>query len=1197
LTLEADRLAIAESIRRELAVENRLSAPQARSFVRGLQTSWQVPAIFWRPEESDVQLVDARRLLHAASVFRRIEGIRSPGARDCYRRAGELLEWLCRADDPLRDIVPIELLAAAAFQLGGLPAMANGLIAQATIKHAGAAFYSYFLKADFDAVMLESAEFWRTHADLTDKEADERLLESSDFSWYCTVQLVRSLGLIADSLRRGDDLRLNKAKEKLAALDAMAARTFSDDASLVVGLLYAVAESYSDASIYGPIRTLAGDDVDKQVRMGAFARKQYRASRGILWASQRVGLDRLSTQSSFALCTPTGSGKTLVANLALIKELLTHASAESPALALYLVPSRALAGEVEARLSAQLGDDFIITGLYGGADWGITDYWLTAGRPTVLIATVEKADALMRYMRIILVSRLRLLILDEAHQVVPEDNETSRASFADHANRPIRLENLVSRLLTQKPEVARIALTAVAGGASGPVARWIEGRAEAEAVATEYRSTRQIIGVLETRPRGANQMLLEVVNGRRLFVRDRDDPVYLPLRIPEMVMLPAAMRGSLNRYNELSVLWTALHLVDNDRRILISVAQRPEQTMRWYVEALALPTWSQVPPFSRPIGQKLERYEEALETCADYCGADSFEYILLGKGIATSHGQMPQRLRRLMTEMIEARICPITIATATLTEGVNLPFDLVFITSLKRRSYDLAAQKQVDIPISVSEFRNLAGRAGRPGVGKGIEGIALVAIPTQHPTTASSQIRIQRRQIASLQADYESLLESLLRDAQPEDRTLSPLGLLLDEIRRRAGHIGVHSDEGFFEWLNTALPEDITPDAGVGATHDHARLADDLDELDGFLLTVLAEAVVEDSQPMTGPTAELHLQAIWTRTFSAVAAAQEAWLERAFIQRGRAVVEVAYPEAAERARLYQYGFTPHIGRRFERVATAIEAVLAEGGTYGINDSRARLAKFIEVGDLLAADRGFGFRIRSTKADTELLDGWREVLAWWMQQEDAVSPPAAGLRAWQRFVVENLEFRLGVAIGAVVSRRWSLGAPNPLAVPNLAEWKATTGLPWFAFWARELLRWGTHDPFIAFALAQGLVKTRDAGRVMRANFEQWLRANIEDVSPEDYIDPQNFARWGATLSIRQHPALSYATHEVQLAQSIGRRQLYNVFPINDGPNIHWFDAAGYKLASSKSEDPSILRPSLRDDFQLILEAQRARVIRV
>ena len=154
----------------------------------------------------------------------------------------------------------------------------------------------------------------------------------------------------------------------------------------------------------------------------------------------------------------------------------------------------------------------------------VTDYWIDADRPTVLIATVEKADALMRYLGPLLLRRLRLLIVDEAHQVVPEDDERTQADFAEHSNRSIRLEGFVSRLLAQSPEIVRIALTAVAGGAASPVARWIEDREDAQAVGTRYRSTRQIVGIFETSHGNSGRMLLELMNGRPLFVRGRDDP-------------------------------------------------------------------------------------------------------------------------------------------------------------------------------------------------------------------------------------------------------------------------------------------------------------------------------------------------------------------------------------------------------------------------------------------------------------------------------------------------------------------------------------------------------------------------------------------------------------------------------------------------------------------------------------------------
>jgi replicative superfamily II helicase len=111
-----------------------------------------------------------------------------------------------------------------------------------------------------------------------------------------------------------------------------------------------------------------------------------------------------------------------------------------------------------------------VTGLYGGADWGITDYWLTANRPIVLIATVEKAEALMRYVGHLLIRRLRLLVIDEAHQVVTEGDANAIRALAGHSNRSMPLEFMISRLLALKPDMARIALTAVAGGAAQPVA-------------------------------------------------------------------------------------------------------------------------------------------------------------------------------------------------------------------------------------------------------------------------------------------------------------------------------------------------------------------------------------------------------------------------------------------------------------------------------------------------------------------------------------------------------------------------------------------------------------------------------------------------------------------------------------------------------------------------------------------------------
>ena len=1193
--LDQNRQEIAEELRRQIALEDKLTPVQARSFVRGLQIAWDVPTIQWDAAASRKQLFDAWRLLDAAVIFRKVEGESSEKAIQCYRRAGELLEWLTRAYDNLETFVPLELLAAASYQLGGLPAMATALLGQVNIDSPGKRLYACFLCADFDGVIRTVTTFWHDNLDIANREAIGRLLGDDgddNFGWYFTVELIRALGAIADALRCGDDQRLDRALAKLAGLDKMAVRTLGEEASALVSLLYQVAVTYRDASIYRPIRALGSLNSERLPRLETFARTQFSRKRGILWTSQRHGIARLLKESSFALCTPTGSGKTLVANLALVKELLLREEDNRAPLALYLVPSRALACEVEAKLASELGRDLIVTGLYGGTDWGVTDYWLKAEKPTVLIATVEKAEALMRYLGPLLLQRLRILIVDEAHQIIPVDNERTQAGFAEHSNRSIRLEGFVSRLLVQAPGLVRIALTAVAGGGASPVARWIEGRKDAQVVGTRYRSTRQIVGVFETAYGSSGRMLLDLMNGRPLFVHGREEPVYLQLKIPEMPKLTAPMRDSIYRFNELDVLWTALHLINN-RRILISIAQQPEKTMRWYKDALELNSWQDSLNFEPP---KNECFEETRAACIDYCGEDSYELALLDHGIATHHGQMPQRLRRLMTKLIEQGICPITVATATLTEGVNLPFDIIFLTALKRRSYDTVHNAPVEIPMSTSEFRNLSGRAGRPGTSNGMEGITLVAIPTCPASTAPSKRRQQMHQINKMNDNYKKLKQQLLAEEALRAEVDSPLSLLLQSIADSAKDLLGLEGEALLEWLEAVSPTEISEKAGRAETSENSRLADSVDELDGILLSAIEEIERLRAEGLDGVETEEALLKLWRRSFSAYATKQEDWLEHAFVRRGCAIVDHIYPDAEERSRLYQYGFTPYVGRRFEAIASDLKEVIEEARDYGNKSAEGRFAIFVALGELITADRGYGFRVRLTETDRALLKNWQGVLGWWVLAPGAASPASDQLRDWQRFVAENIEFRLGLAIGAVVAQAWSDGAGDPLIVPSLDAWRQTTGLPWFGFWARELLRWGTLDPFVAFSLSQGLAQTREAAAARRETFEAWLETEYDDLEPEKFIDPQLFLEWERSLPYPEHVGSLGNKIPAELAHTTGKRGLYRVIPVVTNDAINWIDPSGYILAHSRRDDYAFSTEVHSDDFDLHTDIKQPFVIK-
>lgn len=797
----------------------------------------------------------------------------------------------------------------------------------------------------------------------------------------------------------------------------------------------------------------------------------------------------------------------------------------------------------------------------------------------------------MRYLGPVLLGRLKLMIIDEAHQVIADVDRPGLATLADHGSRAMRLESLVSRILALKPEVIRIALTAVAGGAAAPVARWMEGRADATAVGVNYRSTRQLVGTLEASPGQSGRIQLDLMNGVPLYVRGRDAAIYLPLRIPTMPQLPAAVVASLDRFNQLHVLWTGLHLRDSGRRILISVAQQPEQTMRWFAEGLQRPGWIELAQFAEPEDPDARRrFQEALAACLDYCGPDSYELALLRHGIATNHGQMPQRLRRLMTDLIDRRICAVTVATATLTEGVNLPFDIIFLTALKRRGFDQAAAAPTISPFSTAEFRNLAGRAGRPGAAEGVEGMTLVALPQAPATTAPGQIAAQRRQVQTMLADYEGLLDRLAAEAAPAAEVWSPLAALLKMIAHHLQRLyGIAPGDQMLAWLAATLPEAVTPTVGTSGRTPQDQLADSLDELDAVLLAGIEELAHGIVAALDGAAAEAFLRGLWSRTFAQVAAVQEAWLEQAFVHRGRSLVERLYPDAAQRRRLYQFGYAPTIGRRFELVAPAIRAELAAAVDYGAERGVERLARFVRLGELVRAQPGFGFRTRGTVGDQQLLANWAVVLSWWMQGPDAVAPLPQDLRAWQRFIGDNLDFRLGVAVGAVVAETWSAGAGARGALtPDLATWRETTALPWFGFWIRELLRWGTLDPFVAFCLAQGLAETREAAIRRRPEFDDFLRAELPGPVADDFIDPRHFLSWQRQLPRGDVAPAAAVNLGAALVGTDGGRGRYSVLPARALDGTTWYDPAGFALAHSPGAQ--LGGDVFRSDFELLTVGQ-------
>jgi hypothetical protein len=426
------------------------------------------------------------------------------------KRAAEILEWLSQSS--LRPPnAPLHLLAAAVYQLADYPAMALGHLRSVPNDQPFSILLREFLRANFPATLEAIREFWENHRTL---EIAERI-DPSDLTTHTFQHVIMCIGTVCSYLRTGNDVMIDRALTKLENLAASLLHSRDPYSYFLARLTAASGRRFVETCLWPHIEQLRETSGDAgSAALIQFARSAFANRRALVWPAQAAGIERLRANTSFVLCTPTGSGKTTVATLAAVQGLFANQPTRAlglPGLApgnlvLYLVPSRALAAEVEGRLAQDLrgiaANPVTVTGLYGGVDWGPTDAWIQTDRPTVVICTFEKADALLRYLGVLFLDRVRLVIIDEAHMV--EQEEARLSGLEDGSSRAFRLEQLGTRLLRARDiyEFRVLALSAVAARSAPALARWFSGDPDASPTTSSYRSTRQMLGRLEVSAAG-----------------------------------------------------------------------------------------------------------------------------------------------------------------------------------------------------------------------------------------------------------------------------------------------------------------------------------------------------------------------------------------------------------------------------------------------------------------------------------------------------------------------------------------------------------------------------------------------------------------------------------------------------------------------------------------------------------------------
>lgn len=184
----------------------------------------------------------------------------------------------------------------------------------------------------------------------------------------------------------------------------------------------------------------------------------------ILSVLSKVGIDELRPCQAKAVdaglldgknllvCTPTASGKTLIAEIACLRAILEHQGK-----AVYIVPLKALASEKYREFKAKWGHLARVALSIGDTDSAenyLADYDL-------IVVTSEKLDSLLRHSAS-WIPRVRVLVVDEIH-------------LLDDASRGPTLEVLITLLRQRLPNLQVLALSATIGNPE-ELADWLDAK-------------------------------------------------------------------------------------------------------------------------------------------------------------------------------------------------------------------------------------------------------------------------------------------------------------------------------------------------------------------------------------------------------------------------------------------------------------------------------------------------------------------------------------------------------------------------------------------------------------------------------------------------------------------------------------------------------------------------------------------------
>jgi ATP-dependent DNA helicase len=385
-----------------------------------------------------------------------------------------------------------------------------------------------------------------------------------------------------------------------------------------------------------------------------------------LYPPQELALSKgVMNGNNILVTTPTSSGKTLIGLMGMINILSKGKKV------VYLTPLKALATEKfnEFKIIKNLScfknrkiNIAISTGDYDSYGTELID-------KDIIILTNEKMDSILRH-DANWIFDVGLFIIDEIHLLTERERGPT-------------LEIMLTKikLMPQKPQIIGISATV---SNSDEVADWLR----CEQIQSKWRPTELIEGVY-------NYGKVTMNNGTAFEI----DNI-----------------GAVDNSTS-GIISLAMDSITNDGGQSLVFAETRKRTV-----SLAKKTSDTVSKFLDK-SSKLSAHKIGVEILkqGDDTELNRTLSSTVTKGVGFHHAGLGIKSRQIVENAFRNGIIKILFATPTLAAGVNLPARRVVIASIFRYDYEYGG----NIPLSILQYKQLCGRAGRPAYDKYGEAIII----------------------------------------------------------------------------------------------------------------------------------------------------------------------------------------------------------------------------------------------------------------------------------------------------------------------------------------------------------------------------------------------------------------------------------------------------------------------------------------